>query len=79
MRVSGKAVRSRIVSRMSKSASAPAAIVLGTESVGEERKIGATGESGPVGAASRHVLPIVEDRNFYHFFSGTFGFRFTKS
>jgi hypothetical protein len=35
--------------------------VLRSESVSEERQIGASRKSGPVGAAPRDVLPIIED------------------
>jgi hypothetical protein len=43
-------------------------VVLGTESVSKKRKLRTSGESRPVGAASRHALPIIDDRNFHEFF-----------
>ena len=44
-------------------------LVLRTESIGKKHKLRSSGKSRPVGALSRHVLPIIENRNLHHFCS----------
>ena len=41
-------------------------VILSVESVPEECQIGAGSERGPVGAAARDALPVIEDRDFHH-------------